>query len=477
MKTDLVVIGAGIAGLVAANRAAELGLSVAVLEKGTEDRYLCNSRYTGGAFHIGMRSLNRPVEEVKDTIRSETDGFVDESLVEMLATEAPRAVDWLRRQGIRFMKAGPRDWQDTVLAPPALPQPGLNWEGRGGDTLLRTLGAALEKRGGSIHRGVRARDLMMEDGRCVGLLADRNGGTLTVAARAVVIADGGFQGDPDLVRTLVSPVPEAVRQRGAGTGGGDGLRMAVQAGAALRGTPYVYGHILCQDALTNDRLWPYPWLDEIVMAGLVVDRSGARVLDEGRGGVHVTNMIAKLDDPLGATVIFDRPIWDGPGTESIIPANPHLPRVGGTLIEADTLEGLAERLGIPADRLAATVAAYNAAVDGGATAGLTPPRSTGRARPFPVRKAPFQAIRLVAGMTYTMGGIAIDDRSRVRREDGTVIGGLFAAGATTGGLEGGDAIGYVGGLTKSSVTGLRAAETAAAELGGSGGGGRGGVGR
>ncbi|CAO3440922.1 FAD-dependent oxidoreductase [Azospirillum endophyticum] len=468
MKTDLAVIGAGIAGLVAANRAAELGLGVVVLEKGTEDRYLCNSRYTGGAFHIGMRSLNRPVEEVKDTIRSETDGFVEEALVTMLATEAPRAIDWLRRQGIRFMKAGPRDWQDTVLAPPALPQPGLNWEGRGGDTLLRTLGAALEKRGGSIHRGVRARELVMEDGRCVGLRAERNGETLTIEARAVVIADGGFQGDPDLVRAHVSPVPEAVRQRGAGTGGGDGLRMAAAAGAALRGTPYVYGHLLCQDALTNDKLWPYPWLDELVMAGLVVDGTGVRVVDEGRGGVHVTNRIAKLDDPLGTTVIFDRPIWDGPGTEAIIPANPHLPRVGGTVIEADTLEGLAEKLGIPADRLTATVAAYNAAVDGGGTAGLTPPRSTGRARPFPIRQGPFMAIRLVAGMTYTMGGIAIDEHGRVRREDGTPIGGLFAAGATTGGLEGGDAIGYVGGLTKSSVTGLRAAEAAAAELGGTG---------
>ena len=239
---------------------------------------------------------------------------------------------------------------------------------------------------------------------------------------------------------------------------------------------WLVDHILCQDALTNEKLWPYPWLDELVMAGLVVDRAGVRVVDEGRGGVHVTNRIAKLDDPLGTTVIFDRPIWNGPGTESIIPANPHLPRVGGTIVEADTLEGLAEKLGIPADRLEATVAAYNAAVDAGDTAGLTPPRSTGRARPFPVRQGPFMAIRLVAGMTYTMGGIAIDDHGRVRREDGTPIGGLFAAGATTGGLEGGDAIGYVGGLTKSSVTGLRAAEAAAAELGRAGSDGSG-VGR
>ncbi|SMH38220.1 FAD-dependent oxidoreductase [Azospirillum agricola] len=465
LSADLIVVGGGIAGLVTANRAAELGLKVLVLEKGTDDRYLCNSRFTGGAFHIGMRSLHRPVEEVKATIRDETGNFVAEPLVTMIATEAPRAVDWLRKQGIRFLKAGPRDWQDTVLAPPALPQPGLNWEGRGGDTLLRTLGANLEKRGGSLQRGVRVRELMVENGRVVGLRAERDGGSVHYQAAGVVIADGGFQGDPELVREHVSPAPDGVRQRGAGTGGGDGLRMAVRAGAATLGTPYVYGHILCQDALRNDRLWPYPWLDEIVMAGVVVNGDGERFVDEGRGGVYVTNRIAKLADPLSATVIFDRPIWDGPATESIIPANPHLPRVGGTVVQADTLEGLAGQLGIPPDRLAATVAAYNAAVDGGRTEDLAPPRGTGRARPFPIRTGPFQAIRLVAGMTYTMGGIAIDDHSRVTRADGSPIDGLFAAGATTGGLEGGDAIGYVGGLTKSAVTGLRAAEAAARALG------------
>ena len=465
MKADLIVIGGGIAGLVTANRAAELGLSVLVLEKGNEDRYLCNSRYTGGAFHIGMRSLHRPLEEVKATIRAETDNFVAEPLVAMIASEAPRAVDWLRKQGIRFLKAGPRDWQDTVLAPPALPQPGLHWEGRGGDTLLRTLEAMLAKRGGIVRRGVRARELVIEDGRCVGLRAERNGEQIRFEAGAVVIADGGFQGNPELVREHVSPAPEGVRQRGAGTGGGDGLRMAAQAGAALIGTPYFYGHILCQDALHNDKLWPYPWLDEIVMAGLVVNGAGERFVDEGRGGVYVTNRIAKLDDPLSSIVIFDRPIWDGPATESIIPANPHLPRVGGTLVQADTLEGLAEKLGLPTGRLVATVAAYNDAVACERTDALTPPRSTGRARPLPIRTGPFCAIRLVAGMTYTMGGIAIDEHSRVKREDGAVIAGLFAAGATTGGLEGGDAIGYVGGLTKSAVTGLRAAEEAARTLG------------
>lgn len=463
--TDMIVIGAGIAGLVTANRAEQLGLSVTVLEKSADDRYLCNSRYTGGAFHLCMRSMHRPKQEVKDTIRTTTDGFVADELAEILASDAPRVVEWLKKEGIRFLKAGPRDWQDTVLAPPALPQPGLQWQGRGGDTLLRTLGANLEKRGGTIRRGVRARKLLVKGGVCVGLEAEENGAEVRFDAKAVVIADGGFQGDPELVGRNVSPAPDRVRQRGAGTGGGDGLRMALDVGAATAGLPYFYGHVLCQDAMTNDKLWPYPWLDEVVTAGVVVDATGKRVIDEGRGGVHVTNRIAKLDDPFGTVVIFDKPIWEGPATESIIPANPHLPRVGGTLYEAGSIEELAGKLDLPAEALAETMSAYNEAVSAGTTDSLTPTRSTAVAPPMPVRTGPFYAIRLVAGLTYTMGGIAIDTDSRVKRADGGVIEGLYAAGATTGGLEGGDAIGYVGGLSKSSVTGLRAAETAVRTVG------------
>ena len=78
-------------------------------------------------------------------------------------------------------------------------------------------------------------------------------------------------------------------------------------------------------------------------------------------------------------------------------------------------------------------------------------------------RAPFRAIRLAAGITYTMGGIAIDGSSRVLDRSGHPIEGLFAAGATTGGLEGGATVGYVGGLVKSAVSGFLAGQTVAQE--------------
>ena len=77
------------------------------------------------------------------------------------------------------------------------------------------------------------------------------------------------------------------------------------------------------------------------------------------------------------------------------------------------------------------------------------------------RFMPFFAAPVCAGITYTMGGIAIDGDARVLREDDSAIEGLYAAGTTTGGLEGGSASGYVGGLSQSVITGLLAAEDAA----------------
>ena len=83
-------------------------------------------------------------------------------------------------------------------------------------------------------------------------------------------------------------------------------------------------------------------------------------------------------------------------------------------------------------------------------------------RTFPIENGPFFAVPMVAGVTYTMGGIAIDGEARVKHVDGGVIKGLFAAGSATGGHEGGPALGYTGGLCKALTFGWCAAHTIAA---------------
>lgn len=95
---------------------------------------------------------------------------------------------------------------------------------------------------------------------------------------------------------------------------------------------------------------------------------------------------------------------------------------------------------------------------------MLPPRTANKARPVPIQTPPFYAIEVCAGVTNAMGGLAIDEYSRVLRTDGKPIPGLYAAGTATGGLEGGVNVGYLGGLAKGAITGLLAAENIASSL-------------
>ncbi|MBI3937867.1 MAG: FAD-binding protein [Betaproteobacteria bacterium] len=457
-REDVAVVGGGIAGLVTANRLAQLGLRAAVLEQGSAERYLCNTRYTGGTFHVCFRDVMSDEGALRQAILEATGGFADETLAGAIALEGRRVVRWLQDEGARFIKASAAEYHRWVLAPPGRTRPGLDWEGRAGDVLLRTLEANLSRRGGSVARNTRARSLIIEQGRCRGVVARQGDGEICFLTRAVVLADGGFQGNAALVRQYICARPERLKQRGAGTGRGDGLQMAIAAGAKLAGVDRFYGHVLSRDAMTNDRLWPYPYLDSLATAGVVVGPAGERFVDEGRGGVYIANAIARLADPLSAAIIFDHAIWEGPGRNGLIPANPHLPAVGGTLIRAGDLEALARELGVPPRPLLDTVRGYDDAIHRGALASLAPARRSSRHRACPVAVAPFYAAPVCAGITNTMGGVAINEHAQALREDGSVIPGLYAAGAATGGLEGGPEVGYVGGLVKCGVTGLRAAE-------------------
>jgi len=466
-ETDIVVVGGGIAGLTAANRAAQLGLKALVLEKGTEDKYLCNTRYTGGTLHVCMSDIMSGEDALLEKIETVCADIARPDLARAIAQDAERAVRWLQGEGCKFLKASASPHHRWVLAPPGRTRPGLDWEGRAGDVLLRRLGGNLEERGGKLQRGARATKLLLEDGRCVGVVAEVDGKEIEYRASAVVIADGGFQSSPEHLAKYITPNPSKLFQRNAESGTGDGLRLASAAGADLRGMDRFYGHLLSIDAPHRERLWPYPYLDALVVAGILIGPDGKRFCDEGMGGVYATNCVAQLSDPLSSIVIFDHEIWEKAGKQGLISANPHLPNEGGTLHITDTLEELSEKIGLSntviSNRvLSQTVDDYNAALKNESFGALLPSRSTAKGSPQPIRTPPFYAAPARAGITYTMGGVAIDGDARALRPDDTVIEGLYAAGASTGGLEGGAKVGYVGGLSKSAITGLRAAEHAAA---------------
>lgn len=454
IAADVVIIGAGIAGLVAANRLAALGRSVCALEKGAEEKYLCNSRITGGAVHVCYCDPTRPMADLRAAIGKATADTASPEMADAVAADAGRLVHWLKAEGISFARGGAEEYKSWVLTPLRPQRAGLVWEGLGGDVMMRRLEANFAGRGGRLLRGARAVSAERADDGWRVVLADGR----TARCATLLIADGGFQGNADLVAKYITAQPKALVQRGAGTGCGDGLLIALSLGAASVGLERFYGHLLHADAFTNPKLWPFPWMDMIAASGIVVNAAGERFTDESKGGIAMTKDIARLADPLSAVAVFDEAVWTGPGATGFVAPNPHLKLGGATVASAGSIEQLAQALGLPASALTRAVAAHNAALREGKGLSLTPPRGGGATKAMPIEKPPFYAVRLAAGITYTMGGIAVDGHSRVLRADRTPIPGLYAAGATTGGLEGGPDAGYVGGLAKSGVTGLRAAE-------------------
>lgn len=474
-QADLVVVGGGVAGLTAANRAAELGCRVLVLEQGTEARYPCNSRIATGVLNVAHTDPHSDPAVLRQAIDFDTEGSAAPALADLLATNAGRAVQWLRSQGARLIKVPIHGTGRWMLAPPRTLSAGLDWKGRGPDVLLGTLTANLEKRGGALMLGTRARTLRLDGARCIGVTAQQGERSFEVAAASTLLADGGFQANPQLVARFISQQPDRLTQRNAGSSQGDALTMAEAVGARLTEATSFYGHLLARDSLDNPGLWPYPTMDTLVGGAIMVDRAGRRFVDEGLGGIVLSNTLARLPDPLAATAVFDQAIWDSAGRAELVAPNPHLETAGGTVLRAADLAALAAAIDVPAAALQETVEVYNRAVLAEPGASLKPPRSSGRmfgesrgsskrVNLMPIAQPPFYAIRLVAGISYTMGGIEIDAQARVIARDGTPFPGLFAAGSCTGGLEGGPMSGYVGGFLKAVTLGLIAGETIGARV-------------
>lgn len=461
MQFDMVSIGGGFSGLIPACRAAEAGMSAVVLEARSETRYLCSSRYSTGVANV----MGLPIMAEPDRLfRAIMDGSGENAhpgVARAIAENGKRVIEWLTKQGATFTQRALQHDQpgQQVLAPPRRPVAGLDWEDRGPDLFMQRLETNLTERGGELMRGVNVEALVVEDGLCVGVEATRNGERVRISAKAVVIADGGFAANRDMIEKYITPQADRVLCRVGPGAMGDGIRMAEAAGAAIGRFGAFYGHIHHRDAMTNERLWPYPHLDAAAECGILVGPDGKRFADEGRGGVCMANALAHLPDPLSAVLIVDDAIWQQePKITTTVPANPAMVEAGGALTSAPDIATLAASIGVPADALAQTISDYNQAIAGNDFTQLSVPRTTRRHKPMPIGTPPFHAIPLCTGVTGTMGGIVINEHAQALKPDGSVFPGLYAVGTPVAGLEGGPRAGYVGGISKSFVLGLLAGE-------------------
>jgi tricarballylate dehydrogenase len=427
---NLIVVGQGAAGLAAALAATEAArvhgrpINVTIADKASEDEAGGNTRWSPS--NMRMASPDRVEQSFVHDMLAASNFQGDESYFARLAQEAPATVKWLASHGIEFI-------QPTYYL--AKGQPRIQPAG-GGPTVVKELMRAAKLAGVMFRYGCIAGEIAIKNDRITGLVVEQNGMRQTLVADAIVLACGGFQGNVDMMRAHFGEGAATMRLISPGTrfNTGDGIRMATQIGADLSGD-WNGMHAEPVDARAKNSapvVLVYPY-------GIVVDKNGHRFFDEGGGLVHETwewfaRAIHFKAPGSIAYAILDSRLFEIADYQRAIRSE--LPPVS-----AHTLVELAKLIGVDADNLVATVAAYNAACVGdpnlfdatrcdglAAAQTLQPPKSNwARAVSVP----PFLAYPLAGAVAYTFGGLATDDHARVLR-DGAPIPGLFAAGEITG---------------------------------------------
>jgi tricarballylate dehydrogenase len=427
----LVIVGHGAAGLAAALSAAEqarsrgVRIDITLLEKSREDEAGGNTRWSPS--YMRLAAPDRLAPGFEEDVREVSSGLADQSYFRMLAQHATATVGWLQIHGVEF---------DTPIYYLSAGPPRIQPVG-GGSAIVAKLLDAIKKAGVKVLYETSATRLMMAEGRVRSVeVQSGNGFTTTLDADAVVLASGGFQGNPEMMREYFGAGGETIKLISPGTrfDTGDGIRMAVDQGARISGD-WNGMHAEPVDPRSKGSapvVLVYPY-------GIVVDQDGRRFFDEGYGLVHETWEAFARDIHFArkegvAYAILDSQLFDIPGFARAI-------RSEVPPYQAETLEGLAAQIGVPQRNLRETIDAFNAAANGdaerfdatrcdglAAAHELKPPKSNW-ARP--ITKPPYLAYPLIGAVAYTFGGLATNERAEVLGERGQIHG-LYAAGETTG---------------------------------------------
>jgi len=483
---DVVVVGGGNAALCAALSARETAKRVLLLERAPEDEAGGNSRFTAGLLRIvynGAQDLAQLIDLSKEELERTdfgtytADQFLDDmarvteyrcdpDLTEILVKESFPTALWMRKKGLRFTAAWGR--QAFKIEGRFKFWGGLTLEAIGGGPgLVDSLTQIAKKSGIEIWYSARAVSLIADDSGVHGVVVKRAGKTTEVKAKAVVLAAGGFQANPEWRTRYLGPLWELAKVRGTRFNTGDAIRMALDIGAAPvgnwsgchavaweRNAPE-FGDLAVGDQFQKHS---YPW-------GIYINAEGKRFVDEGadfRNYTYAKYGRVLLNQPgQFAWQIFDAKVKGQLRDEYRIKQV--------TKVTANTLEELVAKLDdVNADAALKEIKAYNAAVrteipfnpnikDGRCTTGLPVNKSNWANT---IDTPPFEAYAVTCGITFSFGGLRINTDAQVMSTDGEPIPGLYAAGELVGGIF---YFNYPGGsgLTNGAVFGRIAGASAA----------------
>ncbi|MFH1605336.1 MAG: FAD-dependent oxidoreductase [Pseudomonadota bacterium] len=453
-RTEVLVVGGGMAGLCAAISASEKGANVLVLEKGTR---------FGGSMWLSNGLIWTFADQA--LVRKHIpDG--DAALQDFLVDGLPDALVWLASQGVAlepeqpFLEFGRGRRSNPAQMTPVLVD------------RVKALGCRI-----LLCTGMQA--LRTTDGAVTGALAFDADGAIEVQADSVILATGGFQGNAELVTRYITPYADRMYLRSNPWSTGDGFIAAVDIGAAV--TPLLntlYGHALNAPPARFNAFEFQDMSHKYGQIAVALNLEGRRFADESAGtGEELLNSCIANQPLATAVYIVDAAIADMP-TENNPPPRVVIARArkaGAPVVDADSLEDLAEKMrawGLPPVEVLNSLHGYNSAVRSGGGDRVHPAR---RKNAFPIEKPPFTAVLVRASITYTCGGLRADLDMRVLRRASSIsmlpmvsadlselqtaaIPNLYVAGCDLGGISN---RGYMGGLSHALVTG-RAAGTAAA---------------
>lgn len=470
VDTDIVIVGAGGAGMTAAIAAANEGKNVVIVE--SQAMVGGNSvRSTGGmnaaktpaqdenefAESAGVEKTletaasewagNEAITALADTVAGqwaeyqanpvgyfdsvelmELDTLIgghgtnDPALVEALCSNSADAIAWLSEQGIELTSVSSFGGASVKR----IHRP-VDSEGKTisvGSYMIPLLQAKCEELGVEFIMNTTANEILTDaNGAAVGIAAtDKNGAAVTVNAKAVVLATGGFGANLDMV-VEYKPELAGFMTTNAPGAQGQGIDMAVAIGAGTVDMDQIQIHptveantaALITEGLRGD-------------GAILVNAEGNRFTDEV--GTRDVVSAAEIAQPGSYSwLIIDQAMVDASGViQGYIES--------GFTVTGETYEELAEAMGVDAAAFAATMDKWNAAVAAGVD------EEFGRTSfANPLDTAPYYAIKVTAGIHHTMGGLTINPQTQVLAGDGTVIDGLYAAGEVTGGVHGGNRLG------------------------------------
>ncbi|HZM47457.1 MAG TPA: FAD-dependent tricarballylate dehydrogenase TcuA [Burkholderiales bacterium] len=460
-NVDVVVVGKGNAALCAALAARDQGASVLMLEAANEDEHGGNSRFAGGVMRFAYGSADdlrrvtdiSPEEEANsdfgtntreeylDVLYRLTAYRTDPDLSEILVNQSLDAMAWLRSKGARFILNHGR--QSGMVNGRRVYFGNMPIEANGGGAgLVQNLDAAAKKAGIEVLYETRVSSLIYDGERVSGVRARHKGKATEFRAKTVVLACGGFEANPEMRTRYLGPGWELCKVRGTRFNVGDGLKMALDIGAAP------YGNWSGCHATGWDRYAPEfgdvsvgdQFQKHSYIFGLLINSEGKRFVDEG-WDFHSFTYAKYGGEVLKQPGQFAWQVFDAKVTK-LLRSEYRIKFM--TKVSANTLEELAPKLeGVNAEQFLKTVREFNAAVqkdvkfdhtikDGKATVGIEPKKSNWAQV---LDTPPFDAYATTCGITFTFGGLRIDkETGQVLDVNLLPIPGLYTAGEMVGGL-------------------------------------------